>query len=363
MDTVESKIRSLLKPEVLALSAYHVQDASGYIKLDAMENPYDWPESMVGEWLARLRQAKPNRYPDPEAGRLKSILKAANHVLDPAGMILGNGSDELIQIILMALGGRNATVLAPEPTFVMYRQIAVSLGLRFVGVSLCAADFSLDMDAMRAAIREHQPAVIFLAYPNNPTGNAFATDDVLEVLRLAPNLVVIDEAYAPFADHSFMNRLPEFDRLLVMRTLSKLGLAGLRLGFLAGHPAWIEQLDKLRLPYNINILTQISAEFALLKHEVFDAQVTRIRQDRERLTTALQSLPGVQVYPSQANFLTFRLSNGGAQEVFDGLRQAGILIKNLHPAGGLLRECLRVTVGTPSENQRFIAALRGILRT
>lgn len=362
MGPLESKVKSLLKPEVLALSAYHVQDASGFIKLDAMENPYDWPEPMVSEWLMRLRQAKPNRYPDPEAGRLKSALKAANHVPEATGMILGNGSDELIQIILMALAGRNATVLAPEPTFVMYRQIALGLGLRFVGVNLRADDFSLDMEAMRAAIAEHQPAVIFLAYPNNPTGNAFATEDVVEVLRIAPNLVVIDEAYAPFADHSFMSRLPEFDRLLVMRTLSKLGLAGLRLGFLAGHPAWIEQLDKLRLPYNINVLTQISVEFALSRHEILDAQVARIRQDRETLRAALQSLPGIEVYPSQANFLTFRLLNSGAQEVFEALRQAGILIKNLHPAGGLLRECLRVTVGTPSENQKFIAVMREILR-
>ena len=362
MDSLASKVSSLLRPEILALSAYHVQDSSGYIKLDAMENPYDWPETMVEEWLARLRAAKPNRYPDPSAGRLKGALRTVNEVPDQAGLMLGNGSDELIQIILMAIAGTDAVVLAPEPTFVMYRQIGASLGLRFVGVSLREADFSLDMDAMRDAIRTHQPAVIFLAYPNNPTGNAFAREDVLEVLKLAPNLVVIDEAYAPFANSTFMPKLAEFDQLLVMRTLSKLGLAGLRLGLLAGHPAWIEQLDKLRLPYNINVLTQISAEFALSKYEVLDAQVAHIREQRDALSAAVQALPAVKVYPSQANFLMFRLLNADATEVFGALKQAGVLIKNLHPAGGLLRQCLRVTVGTPTENQEFIAALGNILK-
>lgn len=361
VDQLSATVRSLLRPEIQSLAAYHVQDSYGLVKLDAMENPYPWPQEMVDQWLERLREAEPNRYPDPSAKRLKAALRVAGGVPEGAELMLGNGSDELIQIILMAIAGRDVTVLAPEPTFVMYRQISVSLGLRFVGVGLREEDFSLDMEAMRSAIRTHRPAVIFVAYPNNPTGNAFAMEDVFEIAATAPGLVVVDEAYAPFAGNTLMPWLAQFDRLLIMRTLSKMGLAGLRLGFLAGHPAWLEQLDKLRLPYNINVLTQISAEFALSKHEVLDAQVACICAERETLTRALEELPGVRVYPSRANFLTFRLIDAEATAVFNALKNAGILIKNLDPAGGMLHQCLRVTVGTPAENQRFVGALRAIL--
>lgn len=351
---------TLLRPEVLALSAYHVPDSKGYIKLDAMENPYAWPEEMVADWLDTLRGAEPNRYPDPACAPLKAALRKANHIPPNAELLLGNGSDEIIQIILMALTG-GSTVLAPIPTFVMYRQIAASLGLPFVGVPL-REDFSLDAEAMRTAIAEHQPAVIFLAYPNNPTGNLFDEAVVSDILRLAPGLVVLDEAYAPYAEASFMGRLPEFGNLLVMRTLSKLGLAGLRLGFLAGAREWIEQFDKIRLPYNINVLTQLSAEFALDNHAVFDAQVRCVLRDRRLLADELAALPGVQVYESRANFILFRLLGRDASDVFAALKAAGVLIKNLHPAGGALSQCLRVTVGTPEENRRFLDELGRILR-
>lgn len=360
MQTIEEQVRALLRPEVLALSAYLVQDAAGLIKLDAMENPYHWPEAMVEEWLDKLRQQAVNRYPDPAADRLRASLRTANAVPEGAELMLGNGSDELIQIILMAVAGQDAAVLAPQPSFVMYRQIAVSLGLRFVGVELKEEDFALDMKAMRTAIAEYAPKVIFLAYPNNPTGNAFATEDMLEILRIAPGLVVVDEAYAPFADGTFMARLSDFPNLLLMRTLSKVGLAGLRLGFLVGHPAWIGQLDKLRLPYNINVLTQLTAEFALSKQAVFDAQVAWIRRDRDIMAEALRAMP-VRVFPSQANFLTFRPLRKNADEVFERLKSAGVLIKNLNPSGGLLVGCLRVTVGSPEENQRFVEELTNIL--
>ena len=361
MASFPSKVSVLLRPEVLALSAYHVQDSTGFIKLDAMENPYRWPEAMTAEWLEILRSTGVNRYPDPAAERLRQVLRRANAVPDDAELMLGNGSDELIQIILMGLAGEGATVLAPQPSFSMYRQIAVSLGLRFVGVDLNAADFSLDMDAMRAAIAEYAPKAIFLAYPNNPTGNAFAAADILEILDLAPGLVVVDEAYAPFADASFLPKLTDSPNLLVMRTLSKLGLAGLRLGFLVGHPAWIEQLDKLRLPYNINVLTQLTAEFALSKQAVFDGQVAQIRRDRELMAEGLRELR-VKVFASQANFLTFRVPYDNADDIFAELKKSGVLVKNLNSSAGLLRGCLRVTVGTSEENQRFMEALTAALK-
>lgn len=237
MNGAKDRVRALLRPEVLALSAYATVDAQGYIKLDAMENPYPWPEAMVEEWLTRLRTAAPNRYPDPSCTRLKGALRAALGIPAEAGLLVGNGSDEIIQIILMAVAGSGGCVLAPEPTFVMYRQISTCLGLPFVGVPLREPDFSLDPDALGAALARHRPKVVFLAYPNNPTGNLFDEAAILRVLAEAPGLVVLDEAYAPYAGRSFLSRLPEFGNLLVMRTLSKLGLAGLRLGLVAGDPA------------------------------------------------------------------------------------------------------------------------------
>ena len=349
----DDRIARLLRPEVRALSAYHVPDSRGFIKLDAMENPYRWPPETVDLWLERLRTAEPNRYPDPACAGLKSALRAANGVPLQSALLLGNGSDEVIQILLMALNP-GAMVMAPEPTFVMYRQISQSLGLRFMGVPLNGDDFSLDTEAFCAAIETHQPAIIFLAYPNNPTGNLFDQEAVDRGLAVASGLVVVDEAYAPYADASYMSELEQHDHLLVMRTLSKLGLAGLRLGFLAGHPRWIEELDKLRLPYNINVLTQISAEFALEQHAVFDAQVSHILEERRLLKSALDAMPQIQSYDTRANFILIRLLQNDASDVFPALKKFGVLVKNLHPNGGLLSQCLRITVGTPDENQRFL---------
>lgn len=362
MSSLETSIRTLFRPEVLALSAYHVPDSRGYVKLDAMENPYSWPDGLVEEWLHRLRAAEPNRYPDPACVPLKTALAEANGVPAGAELLLGNGSDEIIQILLMAVAQPGATVLAPEPTFVMYRQIASCLGLRFIGIPLRADDFGLDLPAMLEAIEQHRPAVVFLAYPNNPTGNLFEEAEVLEILARAPGLVVLDEAYAPYANASFLPRVMDCERLLVMRTLSKLGLAGLRLGFLAGQPAWIQELDKIRLPYNINVLTQISAGFALEKRAVFDEQVDRILAERARMAQELEKLEAVRAYPSHANFILFRLLRQEAGAVFQGLKSAGILVKNLHSAGGALSQCLRVTVGTPEENRRFLEALGAMVR-
>lgn len=356
----EAKPATLIRPEVRSLSAYHVADASGYVKLDAMENPYTWPEDMTQAWLECLRHVAVNRYPDPTARRLAEGLRQSGGVPQGAGVLLGNGSDEIIQIILMAVAGPEVTVLAPEPTFVMYRQLALSLGLRFIGVPL-DEDFGMDLPALRAAIVQHRPAVVFLAYPNNPTGNLFERSAMEEILALAPGLVVVDEAYEPFADASFMADLPRFGNLLVMRTLSKLGLAGLRLGYLAGAPAWVGELDKVRLPYNINVLTQATAEFALAHGEVFAAQTAEIKSEREKLFLALAAMAGVRPYPSRANFILFRCHGQPAGAVFDGLKRAGVLIKNLSAAGGVLVDCLRVTVGTPAENRQFLDALAHVL--
>lgn len=354
------KVESLIRPEIRALKAYHVPDATGLIKLDAMENPYSWPEAVKREWLDTLQQVALNRYPDPDARRMRDRLRAALAVPPDMELVLGNGSDELIQIILMAVSKPGAVVLAPTPTFVMYEMIATFTGMKFTGVPL-TADFSLDLPALLKTIETHRPAVIFLAWPNNPTGNLFAREDVLRVIEQAPGLVVLDEAYHAFAGESFMDELGKHDNLLVMRTMSKQGLAGLRLGVLAGPRPWLEEFNKVRLPYNIGVLTQASAEFALAHLALLDEQARQIRAERDRLFKSLNDLKGIQAWPSRTNFILFRVAPGDADRVFACLRTHGVLIKNLNAAGGMLRNCLRVTVGTPKENDSFLKALEACL--
>ncbi len=348
---------SVFRKEVLAMSAYKVADAGKLIKLDAMENPYSWPHSLTQKWLQEIKSCPINRYPDPEAKDLTNTLKKVNHIPDQSALLLGNGSDEIIQILLMALPN-NTHVLAPEPGFVMYQQVAQSLGLHYHGIPLNADDFSLDITAMLKAIKQYQPTVIFLAYPNNPTGNLFASDDIKKILLSAPGLVVIDEAYAPFADATFIDQLSAYQNLLVMRTVSKLGLAGLRLGFLAGDQELITQLNKIRLPYNINSLTQLTTAFALNNIEFLELQTQTICQQRSLLLDQLNKLDDVTAYPSSANFILFKSSHKSADTIFQSLKQQGILIKNLSPQGGILNDCLRVTIGTEEENKAFMKTLK-----
>jgi histidinol-phosphate aminotransferase len=355
-------INVLFRPEVLALSAYHVANAAGFIKLDAMENPYSWSDEFKQQWLATLKDCELNRYPDPEARQLNATIKRVNGIADKFEVLLGNGSDEIIQLLLMALPP-TASVLSTTPSFVMYKQISDCLGLRYHGVPLLADSFDLDLPAMLAVINAHQPSVVFIAYPNNPTGNLFSESAILEIIQATNGLVVIDEAYAPFADASFMDRLGQYENLLVMRTVSKLGLAGLRLGYMAGHPAIIEQLHKIRLPYNINILTQVSVEFALSHGEIFEQQTQAICADRAVVFEQLNALAGITAYPSAANFILFTTPAGRATEIFLSLKQQGVLIKNLSPQAGLLTDCLRATIGKPEENAAFLAALQKSLES
>ncbi len=352
-----SRIETWIRKAIRDLHAYHVPDASGMIKLDAMENPYQWPDELIAKWLEVMKTAELNRYPNPSADNLKDALRHSMAIPQNAGIMLGNGSDEIIQILLMALNGDARKVLSVEPGFVMYDMIATFNKMQYVGVPL-RDDFSLDKSAVLAAMNEHNPAIIFLAYPNNPTGNLFDRDAVLEIIQAAPGIVVIDEAYHAFAADSFMSEVGKYEQLFVMRTVSKMGLAGLRLGILAGDVRWVNEFDKIRLPYNINILTQLSAEFALNHADVLNQQTEQICHDRELLTAALQKIPALTVFPSQANFILFKVPEGQAESIFLSLKQQGILIKNMSKHSAALQDCLRVTVGSPAENSAFIAALQ-----
>ncbi len=349
---------SPIRPEIRAMKAYHVADATGLIKLDAMENPYRLPPALAQELGTRLADVSLNRYPPADPAALKAKLARAIGLPQGMGVMFGNGSDELIHLVIQACAKPGAAVLAPWPGFVMYDLSAQFDGCRFVGVPL-QADFSLDVAAMRTAIAGHKPAVVFLAHPNNPTGNLFDRNALRAVIEAAPGLVVIDEAYLPFAQDTWLPDLATTPNLLVLRTFSKLGLAGLRLGYLCGHPAWIGELDKVRPPYNVNVLTLAAVDFLLDHVGELDRQAGRIRDERGRVLARLRALAGVTVFDSAANFVLLRVTDPDG--VFAGLKQRGILVKNVSRMHPLLAGCLRTTIGTPEENDAFLGALAASL--
>jgi histidinol-phosphate aminotransferase len=270
-------------------------------------------------------------------------------------VLLGNGSDELIQMLITALARPGAAMMYPSPTFVMYSMGATFSGMRAVAVPL-RDDFSLDADAFIARMQAEKPALVFLAYPNNPTGMLYPEGDVARIIRACKGLVVVDEAYHVFAGKSFVPRLAEFDNLVVIRTVSKLGLAGIRLGYLVGRPEWVAQLDKVRPPYNVSVLTQAAALFMIERLDVLEEQAARIRSDRKSLGETLKALKGVTVFPSEANFFLIRVPD--ADRTYAALKQQNVLVRNLNPG---IRNCLRVTVGTPDENRILVTALREAL--
>lgn len=352
-------IAATVREDVRAMSSYPVPDASGLIKLDAMENPYRLPPHLAEALGRRLADVALNRYPAPRPAALLARLSQTMGVPEGSELLLGNGSDEIISILSLATARPGAAVLAPVPGFVMYRMAAQFAGQRFIGVPL-REDLSLDTEAMLAAIATYRPALIYLAYPNNPTGNLYDDASMARIIDAAPDsLVVIDEAYQPFAQRSWLPRVNEYGNVVVLRTLSKLGLAGIRLGFLAGAPAWIEQLDKVRPPYNVNVLTQAAADFLLEHDAVFAEQAASLNAERGRLAEAVAALPGTHVFPSAGNFLLVRVPDAAA--VFESLRRQGVLIKNVSGMHALIERCVRLTVGSPEENTRLIEALRAAL--
>jgi histidinol-phosphate aminotransferase len=278
-------------------------------------------------------------------------------------VLLGNGSDECIQYITAAIAGEGAVVMAPAPSFAMFSIYATLFRLRFVGVPL-REDFSLDTEAFLVAMAKEKPAVVWLAFPNNPTGNAFPVADIERIIRAAPGLVVIDEAYQPFAGATFMPRLAEFENMVVMRTVSKIGMAGLRLGYVCGRPEWIEAFNKTRSPFNINVVTEAVAIKLIENKKVLDAQAAKVLAERERVRPLLEALPGLTVYPTAANFFLARVQGGAGAgpRVFESLKSQGVLVKDFSGGHPLLENCLRLTIGTPDENRILLAALREALK-
>lgn len=349
---------SVIRDDIRTISAYAVPEAAGLIKLDAMENPFALPVELARELGDRLAQVALNRYPPADPRAFKTRLAQAIGLPAGQALLLGNGSDELIHLVIQACAKPGATVLSPWPSFVMYEMSSRFDGCRFVGVPL-ASDFSIDRSSLLAAIAAHRPAVVFIAWPNNPSGNLFDRATVEAVLDTAPGLVVLDEAYLPFAQDTWLPKLAARPNLLVLRTFSKMGLAGIRLGYLCGDPAWIAEFDKVRPPYNVNVLTLAVADLLLGRLDVLDAQAAQLRGERARLLQALRAVPGVTAFDSAANFILFRVA--AAERTFAAIQARGILIKNVARAHPLLAGCLRVTIGTPGENDAFVAALKASL--
>jgi histidinol-phosphate aminotransferase len=350
-----------IRSDVRSMHAYAVQDAHGLLKLDAMENPYGLPPGLQAALGERLGALALNRYPGPRSADLQRALAAHARMPEGFGLMLGNGSDELISLLAMACDLPGAAIVAPEPGFVMYAMSAALQGLRFVGVPL-TADFELDEAAMLAAIDREKPAIVYLAYPNNPTANLWddaAIEKIVEAQGRQGGLVVIDEAYQPFAGRSYIDRVARHGHVLLMRTLSKFGLAGVRLGYLMGPAALIAEVDKVRPPYNISVLNCECALFALEHAEVFAAQAAQIRAQRARILEALARMPAVKHWPSDANMVLVRVPD--AARTFEGMKARGVLVKNVSKMHPSLANCLRLTVGTADENAKMLAALEASL--
>lgn len=345
----------VIRSDIRQMRAYQVNDVpQGFIKLDAMESPYDYPEDMKKALGEHLAQVPIRLYPNPSTCGLLDVLRRTYAIPEEAAVVLGNGSDELIERLVMLVSKPGAKVLAPAPSFVMYRVNAEFFGLEFVGVPL-REDFTMDLDAMLEAVKQHQPALVFIAYPNNPTGGRFAREEVQAIIDTAPGLVVVDEAYGAFSSDSFLGDAGKIPNLVVLRTLSKIGFAGLRIGYASGTPEIIGELKKIIPPYNMNQLSLAAAEFALQYQPFINENINKLKGERERMRTALQAYSAIRHFPSEGNFLTLRVPD--AKALSDRLYSHHILIKNLHGTHPLLDQCVRITVGTPEQNQQVLAVM------
>ena len=361
MGTLDDRLKNVVRQDVQSMHGYAIQPSAGLVKLDAMENPFRLPEPLQRELGERLGRVAINRYPvDCVADVIAALSRYVNL---PAGckLMLGNGSDELISLLALACDVPGATILAPLPGFVMYAMSAKLQGLKFVGVPTTAT-FELDEAAMLAAIEAHRPAITYIAYPNNPTANLFdegVVQRIVDTVGRQNGLVVFDEAYQPFSSRSWMGKVAQYEHVLVMRTLSKFGLAGVRLGYMVGAAALIDEIDKVRPPDNISALNAEATLFALEHAGEFAAQAEVLRAERERLQRALKAIAGITPFPSEANMILVRVPD--SKKAFEGMRARGVLVKNIAGLHPLLVNCLRLTVGTPEENILMIDALKASL--
>ncbi len=376
MTTSSSPLQALarIRPDVRAMHSYVVQPSTGMLKMDAMENPFRLPADLQAALGQRLGTVALNRYPGDRIADLKAALAQYAGMPEGYGIVLGNGSDELITLLALACAqpvdkdgrGQRATMLAPMPGFVMYPLSAQLQGLDFVGVPL-TPDFELHEPAMLAAIEQHRPAITYIAYPNNPTATLWdegAVQRIIDAAGAQGGLVAVEEAYQPFASRPCLTRMQAAPARnaheLLMRTLSKFGLAGVRLGYLIGPAALVSEIDKVRPPYNVSVLNCEAALFALEHAEVFAAQAAEIRAERTTLIAALRQMPGVEkCWDSEANMVLIRVADSA--KAYEGMKNRKVLVKNVSTMHQMLANCLRKTVGTAEDNAQMLAALQASL--
>ena len=342
-----------LRPDIKNINAYHVPKSKNLLKLDAMESPFGIPQDQKDEFLKYIDQSEINRYPDAELTQLKDTLRALMDIPEEFEVLLGNGSDELIQLLALACN-KGDLIMSFEPSFVMYEMVSKYAHLNYCGVKL-DSNFDINLSKTLQTINSKKPKLIFIAYPNNPTGNAFNYDAIIEIIRTTDALVVLDEAYYAYSDKSFLSEISNYSNLVVLRTISKIGFAGLRLGLLIGSKETIIQLNKLRLPYNINTLTQASANFLLQDRQRILKNAQILIDERERLFDELSMISQLKVFPSQTNFLLVQSKD--AQSLHSSLIKNGILVKGF-PAESDLSGFIRITISEPNENNTLIAAIK-----
>ncbi len=352
-------IINLVKKSVRELKPYQVENIQCRIKLDAMESPYPLPDSLMKKVIEGIGRVNINRYPDPSAERLKNIISSQAGI-SAENIIIGNGSDELIQMILTVFGYPSSQslsgeqgdkILFPAPTFSMYGIIAKSLSIVPESVPL-DENWEIPLDKFLHEMERTKPKVIFISYPNNPTGNCFDRESVLKILQKAVGIVVIDEAYYDFSKKTFLPYLKEHKNLIILRTLSKIGMAGLRIGYLMADKEICMELNKVRLPYNSNSVSQEIATIILENRTEIDKQIASIISERERLMTELKGIKGLKPFPSETNFILFK-TDRNSKEIFDKLLDSGILVRNFGD-DIYLKSYLRVTIGAPEENNEFL---------
>ena len=346
-------IEQWLRSDIKNIDAYHVPVSKDMIKLDAMESPFGVPEDLKVEFLKCIEQSEVNRYPEADPSPLKDTLRSLMDIPDEFGILLGNGSDELIQLLALACS-KDDLIMSFEPSFVMYELVSKYVNLEYFGVQL-DSNFDINLSDALLIIEREKPKIIFIAYPNNPTGNCFDYDAIIEIIKSTNSMVILDEAYYAYSDKSFLSEISNFPNLLVLRTISKIGFAGLRLGLLIGDQETIAQLNKLRLPYNINALTQTSANFLLQDKQRIINNAQIIIEERRHLAHELSLFSKFKVYPSQTNFILVHSED--AHSLHTALKENGILIKGF-PKGSKLSDFIRISVSEPVENNILIDAIR-----
>ena len=348
-----------VRDDLVALEGYHSPQVDVRVRLNTNESPVPPPTEWRDAFAAELSRVEWHRYPDRAATDLRAAI-AALHDVDPAGVFVANGSNEVLQTLLLTYAGPGRSVATFEPTYQLHGHIA-----RLTGASVVegerADDFTLDLDEVARVIDAARPTVTFLCSPNNPTGMEESEADVRAVAALAPGIVVVDEAYAQFASWSALSLLGEDRPLVVTRTFSKTwSMAGARLGYLVG-PTWlVESLDKVILPYHLDAAKQIAGRLAVRYADQMHERVQLIVSERQRIAAALETM-AVDAFPSGANFILFRPRSTGGRAVWQALLDRDVLIRDCS-GWPRLENCLRVTVGLPEENDAFLTALADVLR-